>query len=117
MPEQFVQAFLSGLAKLFDEHNNWTFLKALKLSMDYCMRCQTCSEACHVYLASGKQEIYRPTFRSEVLRRIYQKHSTLAGKWLGAFAGADVDLNFNALWRLLEMSYRCNICRANTRTT
>jgi Fe-S oxidoreductase len=109
--DQFVQAFLSGLGKLFDESNNWTFLKVLKLSMDYCMRCQTCSDACHVYLASGKQEIYRPTFRSEVLRRIYQKHSTLAGKYLGAFVGADIDLNFSAVWRLLEMSYRCNICR------
>jgi len=52
--DQFVQAFLSGLGKLFDEGDNWTFLKALKLSLDYCMRCQTCSEACHVYLASGK---------------------------------------------------------------
>ena len=109
--DQFVQAFLSGLGKLFDVGNNWTFLKALKLSMDYCMRCQTCSEACHVYLASGKQEIYRPTFRSEILRRIYQKEFTRSGKVLGAFVGADVDLNFNAVWRLLELSYRCNICR------
>jgi len=109
--ERFVQAFLSGLEKLFDPQNNWPFLKALKLSMDYCLRCQTCSEACHVYLASGKQEIYRPTFRSEVLRRVYQKHFTLSGKWLGPLVGADVDLNFQTVWRLLEMSYRCNICR------
>ena len=109
--ERFVQAFLSGLEKLFDPQNNWTFLKALKLSVDYCLRCQTCSEACHVYLASGKQEIYRPTFRSEVFRRIYQRYFTLAGKRLGSFVGADVDLNFKTVWRLLEMSYRCNICR------
>jgi Fe-S oxidoreductase len=109
--EKFVHAFLSGLVKLFDPQNNWTFLKALKLSLDYCLRCQTCSEACHVYLGSGKQEIYRPTFRSEVLRRIYQKHFTLPGKWLGPFVGADVELNFETAWRLLELSYRCNLCR------
>jgi len=112
--DRLVQAFLSGLEKLFDPQNNWTFLKALKLSMDYCLRCQTCSEACHVYLASGKQEIYRPTFRSEVLRRIYQRHCTLPGKWLGSLVGADIDLNFETVWRLLEMSYRCNVCRRCT---
>jgi Fe-S oxidoreductase len=109
--EKFVNAFVSGLEKLFDPQNNWTFLKALKLSMDFCLRCQTCSEACHVYLASGKQEIYRPTFRSEVIRRVYQKQFTFAGKRLGALHGANIDLNFKTVWRLLEMAYRCNICR------
>lgn len=109
--ERFVQAFLRGLEKLLDPQNNWTFLKALKLSLDYCLRCQTCSEACHVYLASGRQEIYRPTFRSEVLRRIYQKHFTPAGRWLGSLVGPDVDLTFPTVWRLLEMAYRCNLCR------
>jgi Fe-S oxidoreductase len=109
--EKFLNAFISGLGKLFDPQHNWTFLKALKLSMDYCMRCQTCSEACHVYLGSGKREIYRPTFRSEVFRRVYQKQFTSAGKWLGPLVGADVEVNFETAWRLLEMSYRCNICR------
>lgn len=109
--EKFIQAFISGMSKLFDPQNNWTFLKAFKLSMDYCMRCHSCSDACHVYLASGKQEIYRPTFRSEVFRRVYQKKFTPAGKWLGSLVGADIELNFETVWRLLEMSYRCNICR------
>ena len=112
--QRLVQAFLTGLEKLFDPQNNWTFVKALKLSMETCLRCQTCSEACHVYLASGKQEVYRPTFRSEVLRRIYLKHLTRPGRWLGALVGADVDVRFETVWRLLEMSYRCNICRRCT---
>ena len=109
--ERFVQSFCRGLEKLLDPQNNWTFLKTLKLSLDYCLHCQTCSEACHVYLASGRQEIYRPTFRSEVLRRIYQQRFTLAGKWLGPLVGADIELNFQTVWRLLELSYRCNLCR------
>lgn len=109
--EAFVRAFLSGMKKLFDPASNWPFLKPLKLSLDYCLRCQTCSEACHVYLASGKQEVYRPTFRSEVLRRIYQRHFTSSGKWLGPFIGANVEATFETVWRLLELSYRCNLCR------
>ncbi len=109
--EKFVQSFFSGLQKLFDPENNWTFLKAFRLSMDYCMHCQTCSHACHTFLAGGEQEIYRPTFRSEILRRIWQRHFTLSGKWLKGLVGADVEANFDALWRLLELSYRCNLCR------
>jgi Fe-S oxidoreductase len=109
--DQLVRRFLSGLQKLFDPESNWTFAKIFKLSMDYCVRCQTCSEACHVYLGSGRQEIYRPTYRSEILRRIYQRYFTPSGKLLGSFVGADVELNAKTVWRLLELSYRCNICR------
>jgi Fe-S oxidoreductase len=109
--ERFVFGFLSGLEKLFDPKANWTFLKIFKLSMDYCVRCQTCSEACHTYIASGRQEIYRPTFRSEILRRLYQRYFTTSGRLLKSFVGADIELNYKTIWRLLELSYRCNICR------
>jgi len=109
--QRLVNGFLSGLQKLFDPQSNWPFVRLLKLSMDYCVRCQTCSEACHVYRASGRQEIYRPTFRSEVLRRIYQRCFTPSGKLLKSLVGADVELNGKTVWRLLELAYRCNICR------
>jgi Fe-S oxidoreductase len=109
--QRLVEGFLSGLRKLFDPQSNWPFVKLLKLSMDYCVRCQTCSDACHVYQGSGRQEIYRPTFRSEVLRRIYQRHFTPSGKLLKSFVGADIELNGKTVWRLLELAYRCNICR------
>ena len=109
--DQLVRGFLSGLQKLFDPESNWPFVKIFKLSMEYCVRCQTCSEACHVYLGSGRQEIYRPTYRSEILRRIYQRYFTPSGKLLGSFVGADVELNAKTVWRLLELSYRCNVCR------
>jgi len=109
--ERLVRGFLTGLEKLLDPETNWTFAKLFRLSLDYCMRCQTCSEACHVYLGSGRQEIYRPTYRSEILRRIYQRYFTTAGKLIGPLIGADVEVNFKTVWRLLELSYRCNICR------
>lgn len=109
--ERLVQGFMRGLEKLFDPQSNWPFVKIFRLSMDYCVRCQTCSEACHTYIGSGRQEIYRPTYRSEVLRRIYQKYFTPSGKLLGSFVGADVEVNAKTVWRLLELAYRCNLCR------
>ena len=43
--EALVRQFLSGLKKLFEKENNWTFLQPLILSMEHCAKCHTCSEA------------------------------------------------------------------------
>jgi len=78
--ERYLRAFLSGLKKLFEKENNWAFLQPLLLSMEHCAKCQTCSQACPVFEMSGRQEIYRPTFRSEVIRRLYRKYLKPYGK-------------------------------------
>lgn len=106
-----VQRFLSGLQKLLDSESSWTFQQVLRMSLDYCVKCQTCSDACHSYLASGRQEIYRPTYRSEILRRIWKKYFTPEGKLLGSFVGADVDVNWRTVTRLAEAGHRCTLCR------
>jgi Fe-S oxidoreductase len=108
--EKYLQAFLSGLRKLFEKENNWTFLQPLLLSMDHCAKCQTCSEACPVFEMSGRQEVYRPNFRAEVLRRIYRKYIKPFGKLSAKLAG-DIDLNWTAIARLAELAYRCTLCR------
>lgn len=108
--EALVRQFLAGLKKLFEKENNWTFLQPLLLSMEHCAKCQTCSQACPVYEMSGCQEIYRPIFRAEVLRRIYRKYCKPGGKLMAKLTG-DIDLNWTTIARLAELSYRCTLCR------
>ncbi len=108
--ERYLNAFLSGLRKLFEKENNWGFLQPLLLSMEHCARCQTCSEACPVFEMSGRQEIYRPTFRSEAVRRLYRKYVKPGGKIAAKFTG-DIELNWAAIARLAELAYRCTLCR------
>ncbi|MBM4332532.1 MAG: (Fe-S)-binding protein [Deltaproteobacteria bacterium] len=108
--EKHLRAFLSGLRKLFEKENNWGFLQPLLLSMEHCARCQTCSEACPVFEMSGRQEIYRPTFRSEVVRRLYKKYIKPGGKLTSKLTG-DIDLNWTTIARLAELAYRCTLCR------
>ena len=105
-----VGRFLSGLDKLFERENNWTFLAPLVLTMEHCTKCQTCSEACHVFEASGGEEIYRPTYRAEILRRLYFKHVRNGGL-LAAWQHGDITVNWPLVSRLAELSYRCNLCR------
>jgi Fe-S oxidoreductase len=108
--KELVSRFLKGLKKLLDREANWTFLYPLKLSLEYCTRCKSCSSACHVYLGSGKKEIYRPTFRAEVLRRLLNRSKgTLRAKFSG-----DIEVNERLILRLAELAYRCNLCRRCT---
>ncbi|MBN2242235.1 MAG: (Fe-S)-binding protein [Acidobacteria bacterium] len=113
--DALVAKFLSGLEKLFTKENNWTFLQPLLLSMEHCAKCQTCSEACHIYEASGKNELYRPTFRSELMRRLYFKHVKKGGL-LSAWQHGDIEINWPLVARLIELSYRCNLCRRCAQT-
>ncbi len=112
--EELVKKFLSGLKKLFEKENNWTFLQQLTLSLEHCAKCQTCVDACPVYEASGKNDLYRPTYRSEIWRRIVKKY--VQKKPFASFTDGDIDLNWKTVARLIELSYRCTICRRCAQT-
>jgi len=114
--EELIEKFLDGLRKLFSKENNWTFLQPLTLSLEYCVKCQTCSDACPIYQASGNQEIYRPTWRSEILRRIYKRYLNGENKFLSWLSGDDIELNWTTIARLAESAYRCTLCRRCAQT-
>jgi len=112
--EELVNRFLDGMRKLFSPENNWTFLPMLETSMNYCAQCNSCSDACHLYDASGRNEMYRPNFRSEIFRRIYKLY--IAKEPLAKWRYGDIDLNWMTVARLGELAYRCNLCRRCAQT-
>jgi len=107
----YVDRFVEGLRKLLSRNDNWTFLQPLTLSLEYCVKCQTCNDACPIFVGSGGKDIYRPTYRSEVWRRLVKKYATRGGRVLGPLTEGDVDLNWTTLTRLYELCYRCTLCR------
>lgn len=107
---EFVSKFLGGLEKLFQDANKGA-LQPLQLVTEFCAKCNTCSEACHIFQASNGDEIYRPSYRVDVLRRMHKKYFTSSGKLLGGLVGADVEASWESIARLGEMAYRCNLCR------
>jgi len=112
--EELVNKFLDGMRKLFDPQNNWTFLSMLDTTMEHCAQCNTCSDACHLYEASGQNEMYRPLYRSEIFRRIYKRY--VKEEPLARWRSGDVELNWRTVARLGEMAYRCNVCRRCAQT-
>jgi Fe-S oxidoreductase len=113
--EEFIKKFLSGLDKLFSKETNRGFLTPFLLACEYCAKCDACSEACHIFKASGEKEIYRPLFRSEVLRKLYKGYKK-GGSLAAQFTGGNIDINVEAVLRLGELAYRCNLCRRCAQT-
>ena len=93
---EYLFSICDSFDSLTKSNDNWTFLKVLYHSIKYCTQCNLCSEFCHVYIGSGRKEIYRPIFKSEILRRVLTQQ---------------IPLYYIIASRLVESSYRCNICR------
>ena len=83
--EEIVAKFLDGLRKLLTRENNWVFLQPLMLTLEYCAKCQSCVDACHTYQMSGENDLYRPTYRAEVWRRLVNKYVKDGPQWLAKF--------------------------------
>jgi len=109
--KMYVDKFEAGLKKLLTSENNWVFLQPLLLSIEYCAKCQTCVNACPVYEETGKNDIYKPTYRSEIFRRLIKKYAKPGGKFLSKIKAEDIELNWTVISRLYELSYRCTLCR------
>lgn len=108
--EARVSKFVEAMRQSLSRKENWTFWLPYVLNLDVCMKCGTCAEVCPVYLASGRQEIYHPVYRSEMLRQVYRRYFTVAGKWFPWLVGAE-DLTEEKLNALAESLYRCTVCR------
>jgi Fe-S oxidoreductase len=112
----FVKKFIEGLKKTMSADDNWTFYKTLMLSLDNCVKCNTCADACPVFESSGRAEIYRPLYKADIFRRIIRKYTTPGGKVVAKLTGSDINLTYESLARLLQMSYRCMLCRRCAQT-
>ncbi len=108
---ELIRKFLSGLEKLLSPDDNWTFLMPFYHSLEYCVKCQLCSDYCPIYLSSGKKEIYRPTFRAEILRRITERYVKKKKRLTRLISVGDIELNWQTVARLAELAYRCTLCR------
>ncbi len=83
--------------------------RVLKLYMDSCARCGTCATVCPVFYGEPTEE-YNPVLRTDLVRSIYRRHNTLAGKLLGNLAHAR-DYEDGDVDRWVEAFYACTGCR------
>ncbi len=77
--------------------------------MDTCVRCGACADKCHYYIGSGDPK-NMPVLRAELLRAVYRKNFTLAGRIMGEFVGAR-ELTQDVLKEWFYYFFQCSECR------
>jgi len=103
LPENWKEIIEEGFKDRLDKY------RSFKLFMDICVRCGACADKCHFFIGSGDPK-NMPVQRAELLRSVYRKNHTIAGKILGPFAGAR-ELTEDVLKEWWYYLYQCTECR------
>ena len=103
LPENWKEIILEGLRLRIDK------FRSLRLFMDICVRCGACADKCHFFIGSGDPK-NMPVLRAELLRAVYRKEFTLAGKLMSKMVGAQ-ELTFDVLKNWFYYFYQCTQCR------
>src|SRR5664280_2512666 len=98
LPENWKEIILAGMKERLEKY------RSFRLFMDICVRCGACADKCHFYLGSGDPK-NMPVLRAELLRSVYRRYFTTAGK-LGRLAGAR-DLTVDVLKEWFYYFYQC----------
>ena len=103
LPENWKTIIMDGLRERIEK------FRSLKLFMDICVRCGACADKCHFYIGSGDPK-NMPVLRGELLRSIYRKEYTTAGKIMGKMVGAR-ELNEEVIKEWFYYFFQCTECR------
>lgn len=95
-----------AIAKMRELLNKY---KSLKLYLDICVRCGACTDKCQFFLGTGDPK-NTPVGRQELMRRVYRRYFTPAGKLLGNLAGAE-DFTEEMLKEWYAYFHQCSQCR------
>jgi len=102
-PEDHKQRTLEKMAELRDS------MRSLMVMLETCTKCGNCAQQCHSYLGTGDYNNF-PAARAELMRRVYKRYFTTAGKMFGRFNGAE-EFDEETLSKWVTYFYQCNECR------
>jgi len=83
--------------------------RALRVYMDTCVKCGACTDKCHYFLGTG-DKYNMPVARQDLMRSVYRRHYTVAGKYLPKLVGAE-DLDREMLDKWYKYYHQCSQCR------
>ncbi|MBF0138609.1 MAG: (Fe-S)-binding protein [Magnetococcales bacterium] len=83
--------------------------RSLQVYMDICVKCGACADKCHYYLGTGDPN-NMPVQRAELLRSVYRRYFTPAGKLFPKLVRA-TDFDETALQKWFTYFHQCSQCR------
>ena len=103
LPDNWQEIIYEGFRERLDKY------RSLKIFMDTCVRCGACADKCHYFIGTGDPK-NMPVVRAELLRSIYRKDFTTAGRILGSIAGGR-KLTKETIKEWFSYFYQCSECR------
>ena len=103
LPDNWKEIVLEGMKERLEKY------RSFKIFMDICVRCGACADKCHFYIGSGDPK-NMPVLRAELIRSVYRRYFTTAGKMFGKLAGAR-DLTEDVIKEWWYYFYQCTECR------
>ncbi len=83
--------------------------RALKVYMDSCVKCGACTDKCHYFLGTSDPK-NMPVARQDLMRSIYRRYFTFAGKYFPSLVGAR-DLTREIIDEWYSYYHQCSQCR------
>ena len=83
--------------------------RSLRVYLDACVHCGACTDKCHYFLGTGDPK-NRPVARQDLMRKVYRRYFTFAGKYFPWLVGA-VDLTREVLDDWYSYYNQCSECR------
>ncbi len=103
LPSNWKEIIFEGMRERLDK------FRSFKIFMDICVRCGACADKCHFFIGTGDPR-NMPVMRAELLRSVYRKDFTLAGKIMGRMVGAR-ELTEDVLKEWWYYFFQCTECR------
>jgi len=83
--------------------------RSLQVFLDACVHCGACTDKCHYFLGT-RDPLNMPVARQELMRSVYRRHFTVAGKLFPRLVGAR-ELTREVLDQWYTYYHQCSECR------
>ncbi|MBI5040919.1 MAG: (Fe-S)-binding protein, partial [Gammaproteobacteria bacterium] len=83
--------------------------RGLQVFLDSCVKCGACTDKCHYFLGTADPK-NMPVARQDLLRKVYRRYFTFAGKYFPKLVGA-VDMTKDVLDDWYSYFHQCSQCR------
>ena len=83
--------------------------RSLPVFLDACVKCGACTDKCHYFIGTADPK-NMPVARQDLLRKVYRRHFTFAGKYFPKLVGA-VELTEEVLNDWYSYYHQCAECR------
>ncbi len=101
--DNWQQVALAKMAELLGKY------RSIRVFLDTCVKCGACTDKCHYYLGTADPK-NMPAARQDLLRNVYRRYFTLAGKLFPKLVGA-VELTEEVLQDWYRYYHQCSECR------